>query len=47
MNSLFILNEIYTNGYRVEILYFISLLSILGIYPLMLNLRDSNPYNND
>jgi NADH-ubiquinone oxidoreductase chain 6 len=33
MNSLFVLNEIYTNGYRVEILYFLSLLSILcGVF---------------
>jgi NADH-ubiquinone oxidoreductase chain 6 len=36
MNSLFVLNEIYTNGYRVEILYFISLLSILcGVFVII------------
>src|SRR5436190_14540167 len=29
MNSLFVLNETYTNGYRVEILDFLSLLAIL------------------
>ena len=36
MNSLFVLNEIYTNGYRVEILYFLSLLSILcGVFVII------------
>lgn len=36
MSSLFVLNEIYTNGYRVEILYFISLLSILcGVFVII------------
>jgi len=36
MNSLFILNEVYTNGYRVEILYFLSLLSILsGVFVII------------
>ena len=33
MNSLFILNETFTNGYRVEVLYILSLLSILcGVF---------------
>ena len=36
MNSLFVLNEIYTNGYRVEILYFLTLLSILcGVFVII------------
>jgi NADH-ubiquinone oxidoreductase chain 6 len=36
MNSLFILNETYTNGYRIEILDFISLISILcGIFVIV------------
>jgi len=36
MNSLFILNETYTNGYRVEVLDFISLISILcGIFVIV------------
>jgi NADH-ubiquinone oxidoreductase chain 6 len=36
MNSLFVLNEIYTNGYKVEILYFISLISILcGVFVII------------
>jgi NADH-ubiquinone oxidoreductase chain 6 len=36
MNNLFVLNEIYTNGYRVEILYFLSLLSILcGVFVII------------
>lgn len=29
MNSLFVLNETFTNGYRVEVLYILSLISIL------------------
>src|SRR5579862_1009127 len=44
MNSLFVLNEIYTNGYRVEILYFLSLLSILsGLFfiLMLINVRVS------
>jgi NADH-ubiquinone oxidoreductase chain 6 len=36
MNSIFILNETYTNGYRVEILDFLSLLSILcGVFVII------------
>src|SRR3954454_16709208 len=36
MNSLFILNETYTNGYRMEVLDFISLVSILcGIFVIV------------
>jgi NADH-ubiquinone oxidoreductase chain 6 len=36
MNSLFVINEIYTNGYRVEILYFLSILSILcGVFVII------------
>ena len=36
MNSLFILNETYTNGYRIEVLDFISLVSILcGIFVIV------------
>ena len=36
MNSLFVLDEIYTNGYRVEILYFLTLLSILcGVFVII------------
>lgn len=36
MNNLFVLNEIYTNGYRVEILYFLSLVSILcGVFVII------------
>ena len=36
MNNLFVLNETYTNGYRVEILDFISLVSILcGIFVII------------
>jgi NADH-ubiquinone oxidoreductase chain 6 len=36
MNSLFVLNEIFTNGYRVEILYFLSLLSVLsGVFVII------------
>ena len=36
MNNLFVLNETYTNGYRVEILDFISLISILcGIFVII------------
>jgi NADH-ubiquinone oxidoreductase chain 6 len=36
MNSLFILNETYTNGYKVEILDFLSLLSILcGVFVII------------
>jgi len=36
MNSLFILNETYTNGYRVEILDFISILAILcGVFVII------------
>jgi NADH-ubiquinone oxidoreductase chain 6 len=36
MNSLFILNETYTNGYRIEVLDFISLISILcGIFVIV------------
>jgi NADH-ubiquinone oxidoreductase chain 6 len=36
MNSLFVLNEIYTNGYRVEILYFLSILSVLcGVFVII------------
>lgn len=36
MNSLFILNETYTNGYRVEILDFLSLLAILcGVFVII------------
>jgi NADH-ubiquinone oxidoreductase chain 6 len=36
MNSLFLLNETYTNGYRVEVLDFISLISILcGIFVIV------------
>jgi NADH-ubiquinone oxidoreductase chain 6 len=36
MNSLFILNETYTNGYNVEILDFLSLLSILcGVFVII------------
>lgn len=36
VNSIFILNETYTNGYRVEILDFISLLSILcGVFVII------------
>jgi NADH-ubiquinone oxidoreductase chain 6 len=36
MNSLFVLNETYTNGYRVEVLDFLSLLSILcGVFVII------------
>jgi NADH-ubiquinone oxidoreductase chain 6 len=36
MNSLFILNETYTNGYRVEILDFLTILSILcGVFVII------------
>ncbi len=36
MNSLFVLNETYTNGYRVEILDFLSLLAILcGVFVII------------
>lgn len=36
MNGLFILNETYTNGYRIEVLDFISLVSILcGIFVIV------------
>src|SRR5919205_12132 len=36
MNNLFILNETYTNGYRIEVLDFISLISILcGIFVII------------
>jgi NADH-ubiquinone oxidoreductase chain 6 len=36
MNSIFILNETYTNGYKVEILDFLSLLSILcGVFVII------------
>jgi NADH-ubiquinone oxidoreductase chain 6 len=36
VNSIFILNETYTNGYRVEILDFLSLLSILcGVFVIV------------
>jgi NADH-ubiquinone oxidoreductase chain 6 len=36
VNSIFILNETYTNGYRVEILDFLSLLSILcGVFVII------------
>lgn len=36
MNSIFILNETYTNGYKVEILDFLSLLSILcGVFVIV------------
>jgi NADH-ubiquinone oxidoreductase chain 6 len=36
MNNIFILNETYTNGYRVEILDFLSLLSILcGVFVII------------
>src|SRR5947199_2030620 len=36
MNSLFVLNENYTNGYRVEILDFLSLLAILcGVFVII------------
>jgi NADH-ubiquinone oxidoreductase chain 6 len=36
MNSLFILNETYTNGYRIEVLDFLSLISILcGIFVIV------------
>jgi NADH-ubiquinone oxidoreductase chain 6 len=36
MNSLFILNETYTNGYKVEILDFLSILSILcGVFVII------------
>ena len=36
MNSLFILNETYTNGYRIEILDFLSILAILcGVFVII------------
>jgi len=36
MNSLFVLNETYTNGYRVEILDFLTILSILcGVFVII------------
>jgi NADH-ubiquinone oxidoreductase chain 6 len=36
MNSLFVLNETFTNGYRAEIIYIISLISILcGIFVII------------
>jgi len=36
MNSLFVLNKTYTNGYRVEILDFLSLLAILcGVFVII------------